>query len=259
MASITVRNARYHARNATTKAREEAESARARADWIRDSGHYSPDGVAEFVGERVGRAKTATEAAFEVAVAKVQKAREASESKLREALTVPTDERAAAAAVLAPVIDAATANDPKALISLYETRAPQSLADRLILEDAIQATLDAGLGGMGFGEEWGRLRNAMTDHVETPAERAALEDLAALEGLGGYVASAKHVVGGELATAETGEADMYSVSGVTARFNVDSFERRMDEGTVDEPLDITPQDVSGVPEAGAPASQFSGV
>src|SRR5215216_5362128 len=146
MPSIKVRNARYHARNAVSKARASAENALTRADGIRNSGHYSPEGVTEYVTGWVNQAKTGAGAAFETADEKVEEAREATERALRETRTVPAEERAIAAAVLGPVISAATANNPKALIELYQRRAPQSQTERFIIEESIQATIDAGLG-----------------------------------------------------------------------------------------------------------------
>jgi len=250
MPSIKVRNARYHARNAVSKARASAENALTRADGIRNSGHYSPEGVTEYVTGWVNQAKTGAGAAFETADEKVEEARKATERALREARTVPAEERAAAAAVLSPVIAATTANDPKGLIALYRNRVPQSQADRFILEEAAQAVVDAGLGAMAFSEEWGRTRNALADQVETPEERAAMADLAALAGLEGYVAHAKRVVDGDLTTAETGSPEAYTVANETSRFMVASYERGLDEGTVDTPIEHTPEDTSGVPVAG---------
>jgi hypothetical protein len=246
MTSIRVKNARYHANNAVVKAREAAEDVRARAEGIRNSGHYSPEGVEEYVGGWVNQGKTSAGAAFETADEKVEEAREATERALREARAVSIEERAAAAAVLGPVISAATANNPKALIELYERRAPQSQAERFIIEEAAQAVVDAGLGDMAFTEQWGRTRTALADQVETPEERAAAEDLAALDGVEGYVAHAKRVVEGDLTTAETGSPEAYSVSNETSRFVVASYERGLDEGTVDAPVEHTPE---GVPAA----------
>jgi len=251
MTSKEVNNARYHARDAIEKARKEAQSARARADWIRDSGYYAPEGVEEFVGERVGQAKKITGSSLKTADSQAAKAREATERALREARTVPAEERAIAAAILGPAISAATTNDPKGLIELYRNRAPQSQADRFILEEAVQAVIDAGLGDLAFAETWSRTRNALADQVETPEERAAMDDLDALAGLEGYVAHARRVVEGDLATAETGSPEAFTVANETSRFVVDHYERGLEDGTLDDPVEHTPQDVSGVPTEGA--------
>jgi hypothetical protein len=243
--SIKVRNARYHARNAIEKAQEAATDARTRADNIRNSGHYSPEGVTQYVTGWVNQGKTNSGAALESAERKAKEAREWAENKLHEARIVSAEERAAAAAVLTPVIAAIMASDPRGLIALYQRRAPQSQADRHIIEDAIQAAIDAGLGNMGFAEEWGRTRNALADQVETPEERAAIEDLEAVGGLEDYIAHAKRTVEGDLTTAQTGESDGHTVASETSRFVVASYERSIDEGTIDAPAaDV--QDVSGV-------------
>ena len=247
MTSIKVKNARYHANNAVVKAREAAEDVRARADNIRASGHYSPEGVEEFVGGWVNQGKTSAEAAFKTADSEVAKAREATENALLKARTVPDEERIAAAATLAPVIAAATANSPKALIELYQRRAPQSQAERFVIEEAIQATIDAGLADLALAETWTRTRNALAEQVETPDERAAMEDLDALDALQGYVSHAKRTVEGDLTTAETGNAEAYTVANETSRWAVGMYERGLDEGTVDESVEHTPEDVSGVP------------
>src|SRR5215208_5882188 len=112
MTSIKVKNARYYANSAFVKAREAGEDVRARADGIRNSGNYAPEGVVEYVEGWVNQGKTSAEAAVK------------------------------------------TANSPKALIELYQRRAPQSQAERFVIEEAIQATIDAGLADLALAETW---------------------------------------------------------------------------------------------------------
>lgn len=282
MPSNKVKNARYYARKALEQARAEVENARGHAENTRASNYFTPEGIEETVGAWVKDARTAAGTSLTKAEHLAADARAQAESGLRAALSVPAEERAAAAAVLAPVLAAATANGPEALIALYQRRAPRSLADRLIIEDAVNAVLDAGLGGMTFAEKWGRTRNAMADQVETPAERAAIEDLAAAAQLEDYVATAQQIVESDLQGVESGQYEDHSVRGINTRFAVVQYERGMDAGTLDSevsdvvdvsgmerpagvasqfanlPDDFEPMDTTGVPESGVPAGDGGG-
>jgi hypothetical protein len=113
-------------------------------------------------------------------------------------------------------------------------RAADSLADRIILDETIQASLDAFLGDVGFIEEWNRVRNALADAVQSDDERAALEDLAAVEGLESYIGAAETLLEGDLSGIEAGAGAQFTVSVETARHTVAAYERALEAGTVDD-------------------------
>jgi hypothetical protein len=187
---------------------------------IRGSSLYSPEGKEELAG---GWADEAHKAAADAA--------EKAEEKLKKSRAVSESERATAAAILSPVITAA-ATDPTVLVQAYEKRAADSLADRIILEETMQAVLDAGLGDVTLIEEWNRTRAALAEAVQSDDERAALEDLAAVEGLETYIGAA--AVDLERAAEGAGSGSMdFTVRGESARHVVASYEKALEAGTLD--------------------------
>ena len=271
MPSIQVRHARVAARNAIEKARAEVNSARSHAENTRNSNYFTPEGIRETVGAWVKDARSAAGSSLARAEQHTAGLRAQAEDDMRAALTVPEEERAASAAVLAPVL-AAAAYDPTVLIDAYRNRAPNSLADRLVLEDAIQAVSDAGMVDTRFGEKWGRTRAQLADAVTTRGERLAAKELAAVAELEAYIASATSVIEGELGDIESG-TETVGAREVNTRFFVSRYERGMDSGTLDTqapdavdvsgmlseaesgghsafqwlPEDFEPQDTTGVP------------
>jgi hypothetical protein len=276
MPSIEVRHARVAARNAIEKAQAEVNSARSHAENTRNSHHFTPEGIRETVGARVKNARSAAGSSLARAEQHTAGLRAQAEDDMRAALTVPEEERAASAAVLAPVL-AAAAYDPSVLIDAYRNRAPHSLADRLVLEDTIQAVSDAGMVDTRFDEKWSRTRAKLADAVTTRGERLAAKELAAVAGLEAYVASAKSVIEGELGDIES-DTQSFGVQNETQRFLVSQYERGMDSGTLDTqapdavdvsgmleesgghsafrwlPEDFEPQDTTGVPASGTGAA-----
>jgi hypothetical protein len=198
---------------------------------IRGSSLYSPEGKEELAGGWADEAHKAAADAAEKARARAASTREKAEEKLKKSRAVSESERATAAAILSPVITAA-ATDPTVLVQAYEKRAADSLADRIILEETMQAVLDAGLGDVTLIEEWNRTRAALAEAVQSDDERAALEDLAAVEGLETYIGAA--AVDLERAAEGAGSGSMdFTVRGESARHVVASYEKALEAGTLD--------------------------
>jgi hypothetical protein len=225
--TVKVKNARAAARKAAEESRNSIAVAGERARDVRESGHYSDEGVAEYVGSWVSDARKKSGAALERAEKQAADAREKAEKAYHDARSVSAEERAAAAAVLAPVIAANT--DPEALIRAYEKRAPNSQAERFVLEDAISVVQDADIGGVAFAETWERTCARTEDAVTTPEERAAAEDLGAVEELEGYLASVRTVSETDLEGIESGSGPQFGIQLETARYTIGQYERRYKE------------------------------
>ncbi len=245
MPSTKTKNARAAAKAAAEKARAEVKNARERAEETRASEHFTAEGVEEYVGAWVKSARTTATAELEGASTRTGEAREAAEGKLLAARTIPATQRATTTAILGPVL-AAAANDPSVLVRAYEKRAPQSLADRVILEDAIGVVLDAGMGGVGFAEDWNRTRTALGESVATPAEIEAAADLAAIERLEGYISAATTLTDSELVALERGEDLAFGIAVENARHVVATFERDLDAGTIDNAATVNVRDGAAI-------------
>lgn len=228
--STKTKNARIAARKAIKEGRDAVENARTRAEDARSSGFYTEEGTRNYIGGWVKDARGKVKRNLERIERQAREARQDAEKTLQKARSVPEAERATAAAILAPVISAA-ADNPEALIRAYERRAPNSLADRFILEDSIQVILDSGLGGPAFAETWERTRAATADAVTSEEERGAVEDLQAVEALEGYLSAAQTVAETDLEQIESGNGTQYSAALERQRHTLARYERETEESS----------------------------
>jgi hypothetical protein len=231
--STHIRNARTAAVDLVEKARGAVSKSGEKAAEARRATIYTPEGQDEIASGWAQQARRSASAAMETAEKRVANARAKAQKALKDARTVPNSERQAAYSALAPVIGAA-AHDPEVLINAYRKRASGSLAEKLVLEEAIQACIDGGLGGYQFPELWENTRMFLGDTVYTPAEKAALEDLAAVGALESYVSSAHTALEADLRAVETGEASMHTIQNVRAWHNVAQYEKGLEAGTLDD-------------------------
>jgi hypothetical protein len=231
MTSTHVRNARKAATDFVKQARERITNAGEKAEEIRGSSVYTPEGKEELAGGWASEARKAAASAGEKARARAAGAREKAEEKLKASRAVSESERATAAAILSPVI-AAAATDPTVLVRAYERRAADSLPDRIILEESIQACIDAGLGGATFVEDWQRTRNALAGAVQSEEEREAIADLVAVDALETYIGAAETELEAAAEGVEGGSSG-FTIRGETARHTVATYERALEDGTLD--------------------------
>jgi hypothetical protein len=162
---------------------------------------------------------------------RIANAGEKAEEKLKKSRTVSDSDRSAASTTLLPLIHAA-ASDPAVLVRAYERRAASSLAERIVLEESIEACIAGGLGGATFVEDWQRTRNALSGAVQSDEQREAIADLVAVDALEAYIGAAETELESAAEGVEGGSRG-FTIRGESARHVVASYEKALEAGTLD--------------------------